>query len=127
MRIEDRDQGIEMECVYCTKIYPELRDKGCPVCKDVRFIFQTAQMMDVDSSERAIFAHLSEFLQYYNKHELDLEYTDKNFETKKKLAETAKNDVINLIKKINIYNFNLEEALIHLIHKFDMTYDLRKF
>jgi len=127
MRIEDREQGLEMECLYCTKIYPELREKECPVCKGARFIFQPAQMMDVETSERAIFTHLSEFLQNYYKHELDVGHAEKDFEKKKKLAETAKNDAINLIKKIHIYNFNLSEALIHLVHEIDMNYDLRKY
>ncbi|NHI93724.1 MAG: hypothetical protein EAX96_14655 [Candidatus Lokiarchaeota archaeon] len=124
MRIEDREQGVQMECIFCTKLYPELRKKGCPACKGVGFIFQPAQMMDVDSFEREIFSHLHEFLHHYYKDKLDFDFIEKGFEEKKKLAKNAKNDAINLLKKLHIYGFDLSEALIRLIHKIDMIYEL---
>ena len=104
MRIEDRDQGLEMKCIYCSKIYPELKDKGCPVCNGKNYIFQAAQMMDVNSFERAIFKHLSEFLQNYYNNKLDEDYPENKLEAIKNIAFNAKNDAISLVKKLNIYS-----------------------
>lgn len=120
MRIEDIQQGTEMECVLCNVIYPETKGKECPACKGKGFLFQPARMMDLYTSRREMLNDL-----YYFTTNRD-QFERKDPDEKGKMAFDLRNEAIGMIKKIIIYNFELKETLIDLVHELDEVYKLKK-
>ena len=114
------EQGTEMECVLCTVIYPELKGKECPICKGAGFYFQPARMMDLYTSRR----EMLNYLYYFTMNRDKFERMDP--EEKEKMALDIRNEAIGMIKKIIIYNFELKETLIDLVHELDEVYKLKK-
>jgi len=120
MRIEDMEQGTEMECVLCNVIYPETKGKECPACKGKGYIFQPARMMDLYTSRREMLNDLFYFLTTRD------QFEHKDPEEKEKLAFQLRQEAISYITKIIIYNFDLKETLIDLVHELDEVYNLKK-
>ncbi|MHA1785882.1 MAG: hypothetical protein ACTSVY_05170 [Candidatus Helarchaeota archaeon] len=115
MRI--KEQGVEMECMYCSVLYPEFKGKSCPVCDGKGIVFQPARMMDEFTSREEIFQDLFEFLRHRDEFKLD---------EKPDLPQKIKNSAINILKKVVIYNFNMKDALITLIHELDDKFNLKE-
>ena len=100
------EQGLWTECVYCTMVNTEI-GKDCPYCNGNFYYFQPAQMMDKSSSQQMILKSLTElkpiFDTYYSNEE------DKNN------AAYLKKMLLGILKDVNIYNFDLKDALINYI------------
>ncbi|MHA1144083.1 MAG: hypothetical protein ACTSRW_05040 [Candidatus Helarchaeota archaeon] len=121
-----REQGLEMECIYCKHVYPELKKEECPFCKGKGLVFQPAQMMEKRLSNVKIFRDLKDWLNFVMEENLLAEYQDENDIVKQDQAKVAKRTAINLVKRMIIYNFNLKEAIIEFIHDLDRNYNLEK-
>lgn len=90
-----KEQGCLVECVYCKYIRPDLQGKStCPICHGKTPYFQSAQMMDKHSSAQVFLSEL-----WVN---LDLMDEDGQREF-----------LLNWLRKIEIYQFNLKDAIIH--------------
>ena len=99
-----REQGLQMECIHCSVLYPELKGKNCPICHGSGFIFQPARMMDRDLSQRELFEDFTEFFYQLGKKKIEMDAIDA--ETEKKLARDLRNHAIRLVKKLHIYGFD---------------------
>lgn len=103
-----QEQGLMMDCIYCTMIYPNLNSEECPKCHGKVHCLQPAQMMDEESSQRSILESLKVFFA-----NLDGNIISGN---KEGLTEGEINELeeklYSIIKKLSIYNFNLQRAFI---------------
>jgi predicted amidophosphoribosyltransferase len=94
-----RDQGCMVDCVYCSTIHPEIREdntKECPMCHGQTPSFRPMRMMDKYTSEMELLHDLFTFENYRENPQL-------------------KDFLISLLTKVQIYNFDLKEALISKI------------
>ena len=90
-----KEQGCLVECVYCKYIRPELQGKStCPKCQGNTPYFQSAQMMDKPSAANVLLSELW----------VNLAHMDEN---------EQRDFLLNWLKKIDIYQFNLKDAIIY--------------
>jgi len=89
-----KDQGCLVECVYCKYIRPDLKGKSiCPKCQGKTPYFQSTQMMDKTSAARVLLSELW----------VNLDHMEEN---------EQRDFLLNWLKKIEIYQFNLKDAII---------------
>ena len=89
-----KEQGCLIDCVYCKYIRPDLQGKSlCPKCHGVTPYFQPSRMMDKTSASKMILSGLI------------------NNPNQMKLNE-EQDFLLNLLKNIEIYSFNLKDAII---------------
>ena len=95
--MKEQQQGTMVDCVYCKYVHPELKGKStCPVCRGDTPSFRPARMMDRHTSRRDVLKHL-----------FSIQRSEKD--------EEFKNTLVRLLTRIDIYNFDLKEALIDQI------------
>ena len=111
----EREQGIIIECIHCTILYPNENRPNCPECKGAKSYFIPAQMMDKQSSIRYIITELIKILA--NQENL------KDFDNTESLPvdtlDIMRNNLFNLLKNIVIYNFNVKNICKDLILDID--------
>lgn len=122
----DRDQGVTMECVFCSTLYPELKEKGCPYCRGEGIIFQPARMMTPKLSRDEIFRELAEFFRFMAEKNLDQHSFHEIYKLEEDEAKNLKDRAISLLKKAVIYGFDLKDTLIDFIHQLDEGSGLRE-
>ena len=110
MEKDQQTQGLLMECIYCSLIFPELKNNNCPVCKDKNIFFQPAQMMDKNSSQIYLMQKLSLFFQVLAQ-DIPPNMNDLSDER----IQEIKDNSLSILNNIAKYNFDLQEALIDLI------------
>ena len=101
--MENKEQGVYIDCIYCKVIYPEVNSGNCERCKGEGGYFRPARMMDKHSSNNYVMEILKPFFDNY----------DMNAE----IDDTNRNKMIGLIEVISIYNFDLGKALIDSIRQ----------
>ena len=98
-----KEQGCLVECVYCKYIRPDLQGKStCPKCQGNTLYFQTAQMMDKPSAANALLSELWDNLDNWGEDE-------------------QREFLLNWLKKIDIYQFNLKDAIIYRLKILEQT------
>ncbi|MCY3412226.1 MAG: hypothetical protein INQ03_11385 [Candidatus Heimdallarchaeota archaeon] len=103
-----REQGIMLRCVYCTEIFPDIKE--CPKCDGKKEFFRPARMMDKYTSQRELVMNLKEFFSLF----------DEKCIYEPHLPEEDAQRMYFLIEKLGIYNFNLRETLIDLLRESQM-------
>ena len=58
------EQGVMTECVYCTKVRPEI-GADCPFCEGRRTYFKPAQMMEITDEDNPADMTLEQRVQLY--------------------------------------------------------------
>ncbi len=102
-----REQGVQADCVYCKYVRPELKGtEKCPKCHGVTPKFREAQMMDKQSSGHKILRRI-----------LALKHTED-------LAK-LKDDFLGLLDAMDIYNFDLKDAIVNAIRLIEDENKLR--
>ena len=96
MRMKHPQQGTLVDCVYCKYVRPELKGEQCPVCHGRTPEFRPARMMDTPTSQMEILQKIEEI--YCHKNELDF-----------------KQGLLTLLTHIDLYNFDLKDAIINQI------------
>ena len=92
-----KEQGALVDCVYCKYIKPELQNTtSCPKCHGVSPVFKAMRMMDRVSSGQEILQDI-----------LNMEFTES--------IEIMQEDLLHLLTKIDIYDFDLKSAIIHFL------------
>jgi hypothetical protein len=87
--------------VYCGLIKPELKGtKRCPKCGGVSRSFKSMRMMDKNTSGR-------ELLNRIFRIQMNQE------------GELLKDELINLLTSVVVYNFDIKSALINLIREIE--------
>lgn len=97
------EQGCQTTCVYCTKVHPRL-EGTCPFCHGAQSYFQPAQMMDGPSAR----SHLLQALFALGAH-LQTAAPSKD------ATEDLHKQLVGLLQEIQIYGFDLEQALCECI------------
>ena len=99
--MDKEEQGTFVDCVYCGLIKPELKGtKQCPKCGGVSRAFKAMRMMDRSTSER-------ELLDRIFRIQLNQE------------GKLPKDDLINLLTSVVVYNFDFKSGLINLIREIE--------
>jgi hypothetical protein len=89
-----RDQGCQVECPYCASIHPELKNTDkCPECHGKNSFFRPMRMMDRYTSQMDLIENI--FRPYFSKSKTELRAF-----------------FLNLLTEIDVYNFDLKEAII---------------
>ena len=97
----DQEQGTIVDCVYCGLIKPELKGtKKCPKCRGVSSSFKPMRMMDRSTSERELLDQIFSI-------QMDQE------------GKLPKDQLINLLTSVGVYNFDFKSALINLIREIE--------
>ena len=97
----DQEQGALVDCVYCGLIKPELKGtKKCPKCGGVSRSFKPMRMMDNNTSGR-------ELIEKIFRIQLDRE------------GRITKDELINLLTSVVVYNFDFQSALINWIREME--------
>ena len=112
-----KEQGVLIDCISCTIIYPEGERPDCPECNGKKKYFLPAQMMDKLSSHKIIMNDLNNLL----KLNVDLNFVF--FNTQDLSSDNVnllKDAYFNLLKKVLIYNFDLKDFLIQNIKNLDL-------
>ncbi len=109
------EQGAIMDCIYCGDIYPNLGDE-CPACQNSEPAFHPARMMDRDSSLRELLPMLLEM----HEHEKQVQQEEPSAER----IEIYRKKLISMVGKINLYGFDIKEALIQRVHDLDVEFDI---
>jgi hypothetical protein len=98
-------QGTIIDCVYCKYIHPELKGSpDCPMCHGDTPYFKPMRMMDQETAQRDVLKHV---------------FGDRM----KKTIPDLKQEILVLITKIDVYKFDLKQALIEYIQYLE-TLDL---
>ncbi len=108
------EQGVQTDCIYCNEVYPELKGK-CPVCGNRGPKFTPAQMMDRESSQRAVLDRL-----------LSLAEGERgiNNNDDKSAVLAYRREIIGVLKSIVIYDFELKGALVCRIRDLDREFEI---
>ena len=101
--MENKEQGLYIDCTYCKVIYPEVNSGNCKRCKGEGGYFRPARMMDKLLSNNYVMEILKPFF--------------KNYDMYAEIDDIARNKMIDLIEVISIYNFDLKQALIDSIRQ----------
>ncbi|TFG58959.1 MAG: hypothetical protein E4H36_14670 [Spirochaetales bacterium] len=101
-----QEQGTWTECVYCTKIRPDI-GAGCPVCGGKRTWFQPARMMDAHTSGREVLQDLFMLAPLYKQFLQDEEDRETGRELWTRLT--------GLLQRFSIYHFDCEQVLMDLL------------
>ena len=89
-----KEQGTMVDCVYCKYIRPDLHGTdSCPQCHGVSPVFKAMRMMDSGTSGQEILYEV-----------LNMEFTENN--------EKIRQDLLHLLTKIDVYDFDLKSAVI---------------
>ena len=92
-----KEQGTNVDCVYCKYIKPELQGtKACPQCHGTSPNFKAMRMMDRTSSGQEILYNI-----------LNMEFTEN--------VEKMRADLVHLLTRIDVYDFDLKSAIIHFL------------
>ena len=92
-----KEQGTNVDCVYCKYIKPELQGtKACPQCHGTTPNFKAMRMMDRTSSGQEILYNI-----------LNMEFTEN--------VEKMRADLVHLLTRIDVYDFDLKSAIIHFL------------
>jgi len=98
-----KEQGVMVDCVYCKYIKPELQNTtSCPLCHGVRPVFKAMRMMDSDSSGQEILYDI-----------LNMQFTEN--------SEKMGQDLLQLLTKIDVYNFDFKSAIIRFLQNSDQS------
>jgi len=108
------EQGVQTDCLYCTEVYPELRGR-CPVCGNGGPTFTPAQMMDRESSMRAV---LDQLFSLAEGEQRIRENDDKS------VGIAYRRELIGVLKSMAIYDFELKDAIVARIHDLDREFDI---
>ena len=108
------EQGVQTDCIYCTEVYPELRGK-CPVCGTGGPTFMPAQMMDRESSMRAV---LDQLFSLAEGEQGICENDDKS------AGMAYRRELIGVLKSMAIYNFELKDAILARVRDLDREFDI---
>lgn len=109
-----REQGTVMDCIYCTKVYPELEGAECPKCGGRGPTFRAARMMDRQTSAREIWPRI-----------LGLYETESKLESlSPEQVQQYRDRLIGVLDQVNLYQFDMKEALLVRIHDLDMEFDI---
>lgn len=108
------NQGAEIQCAYCGVAYPELKEE-CPECQGAGGRFKQAQMMDKESSSRQVLDQLLELFQF----EHDLREKDD-----RDLAITYRRALLNMIENIDLYQFDIKDALAIRLKDLDYQHEI---
>ena len=109
------EQGISIDCIHCTMIYPDVNRPDCPECHGKKRYFLPAQMMDKSSSQRTIINEI-----FNNKELLTFFLLEgQNLTGEKK--EVIKSKCFALLRKTVIYNFDLKDLLVEIVRELDKT------
>ncbi len=111
MRME---QGCLKDCIYCTKIYPDL--EKCPRCDGMGPKFTPARMMDEYTSRDEIMDMMTRAFQYY--------YVYKDEEPDEQTIRRFRDDLIDLIDYMYMYHFDAKEAFKELLYRFDQNHEI---
>ena len=96
-----KEQGCLIDCVYCKYIRPDLHGKAlCPKCQGITPYFQPSRMMDKSTASKMILSDIFNNLDKMKKNE------ERDF-------------FLSLLKKIEIYSFNLKEAIIQQLKELE--------
>jgi hypothetical protein len=95
-----QDQGLSMECVYCTLVRPDIGG-DCPECHGARVRFQPARMMDGPTSRDHV---LSRFFH----HGAVLPGSG---------GATERDRLLALLEEVVIYGFDPALALAEALHR----------
>lgn len=101
--MEDKEQGVYIDCIYCKVIYPEINSINCQWCKGESGYFRPARMMDKHSSDKYIMDILKPFFENYDMNE--------------EVDEGTRKRMVGIVEAISIYNFDLKQALIDTIRQ----------
>lgn len=102
-----QEQSCMVTCVYCTKINTNI-GKDCPYCSGEINYFKPARMMDEYTSREEILNKVFH---------IGSEYESTAPSNLKYELNVFKDELVDLIQYINIYNFDLEKALIERIQQ----------
>lgn len=110
----EMEQGVMTDCIYCTVVYTELRGK-CPRCGNKGPTFKPAQMMDRESSQRAVLDCL-----------FSLAGGERgiNNNDDKPAGMAYRRELIGLLKMMTIYNFDLKDAIVARIRDLDREFEI---
>lgn len=113
-----KEQGLEMHCLYCKVIYPDLDSPNCPICHGTSTFFQPARMMDEATSQITLLRELAEFFAFSS--EKTIRFSDPSFnEIGQNTQKELKERVFDLLKKVEIYQFDLRQTLINMYQQLD--------
>lgn len=116
----EKEQGLLLECIHCTVLYPSEERPNCPECKGAKMYFVPAHMMDKESSQNMIITELSTFFKEQNDflpvHEHADVFTQEN-------AEKLRKEGFRLLKKLIMYDFDFQEYLKDLIRQLESKKD----
>jgi hypothetical protein len=99
------DQGCLTTCAYCTEVHPELNGSAdCPYCHGQQTKFRPARMMDRQTSLDEVLHSVLNFAL-----EMGQELSQ----------ERLQFGLLSLLDMVNLYNFDLKEALIQKIRSLD--------
>jgi len=111
------EQGAIVPCGYCGDIYPELKG-NCPVCKGGGPSFRPARMMDRETSSREL---LPQILML---HALEESINGEEGKPGEALVKEYRQALISLVEKINLYDFDLKEALAQKLRELDSEFEI---
>lgn len=110
------EQGVLVDCIQCTIIYPGKDRPNCPECKGTKSYFLPAQMMDKVSSQEMIVKKLLSFFKNLDKiDDINTFIRKMNLEQTTKMREAC----FILLRTVVIYNFELRVVLKDMILNLD--------
>ena len=119
-KTREKEQGLLLECIHCTILYPGEDRPNCPECKGAKSHFVPAQMMDRSSSQTMIITEISKFIKEQSK----LLTINENIDLlSKDHIDKMREEGFRLLKKLIMYDFDLQEYLKDLIRQLDMKKD----
>ena len=101
--MEDKEQGVYIDCIYCKIIYPEVNSINCKKCKGEGGYFRQARMMDQQTSSNYVIDVLNSFFHNVDVHEV--------------IDDSVTSQLIGLVELLSIYNFDLKQSLIQIIRQ----------
>ena len=117
---DNQEQGCMTECVYCTKVRPEI-GANCPLCKGQRAYHQPAQMMAGELARQHV-------LQKLLTAGTSLDTLKSASDTEQlQAAQQLRDRLISTLQSMTIYGFDLETSMIELIHTLECDFNLGPF
>lgn len=111
-----KEQGVLIDCIQCSIIYPDKDRPDCPECHGKKQYFLPAQMLDKTSSQKLVVHELMQLLK--NETFLEKGYFNSQDITSEQ-EKQLKSICLKLLKNIVIYNFDLKPFIADVIRKLD--------
>ena len=117
----EKDQGLLIDCIHCTILYRGTERKKCPECMGAKSYFVPAQMMDKNSSQTMI---ITEIITFIKEQSNFLLVNTKIESLTTDDIKKVRREYFNLLKKLIIYQFDLQEYIKNSILQLDERLNL---